>query len=300
MNIIKPKEKAHNEYCPMCRTKMEAGKIKRFSDTKIKCPKCDHTAVMEAEKTEALTPREQEIYNMLIDGKTPKEIAYELDITYNTVAAHQKSIYHKLDVQNINEFLTKFRPAGHISVFPAVEQQHQRSKKSLFSAISSLLKRTKKANFINWYKIGDEYSTYNVKIEKEEIDGQLEECVTIFGTMSGYEYAFAGATSCIFPSTLKDMWKMKMFSFKALGDGNKYITSFPTVETTEGNRFNYVFSTVKDQIITVNINIPDDLVRISNSEDKIKFVQKNIYQFNIHALNPGSYSLKFWDIRTSR
>jgi DNA-binding CsgD family transcriptional regulator len=250
-------------------------------------------------KTETLTPREQEIYNMLIDGKTPKEIAYELDITYNTIAAHQKSMYRKLDVQNINEFLTKFRPAGHVSVFPAVEQQKQ-NRKSLFSKISSLFKKTKKAYFINWYKIGDEYSTYNVKIEKEEIDGQLEECVTIFGTMSGYEYAFAGAASIIFPFTLKEMWKMKAFSFKALGDGNKYIASFPTVETTEGNRFNYVFSTVKDETVTVNINIPGDLVRISDSEDKIKFIQKNIFQFNIHALNPGPYSLKFWDIRTSR
>jgi DNA-binding CsgD family transcriptional regulator len=55
-----------------------------------------------------LTPREQDIFNMLLAGKAPKEIAYELKIAYNTVITHQKNIYRKLEVQNINEFFAKF------------------------------------------------------------------------------------------------------------------------------------------------------------------------------------------------
>jgi DNA-binding CsgD family transcriptional regulator len=59
-----------------------------------------------------LTPREQEIFNMLLAGKTPKEIAYELKIAYSTVIGHQNNIYRKLDVHNIDDFLIKFRPIG--------------------------------------------------------------------------------------------------------------------------------------------------------------------------------------------
>jgi DNA-binding CsgD family transcriptional regulator len=57
-----------------------------------------------------LTPREQEILNMLIDGKTPKEIAYELKISYNTVIMHQRNLYRQLKIQNINDILIKHRP----------------------------------------------------------------------------------------------------------------------------------------------------------------------------------------------
>jgi DNA-binding CsgD family transcriptional regulator len=55
-----------------------------------------------------LTPREQEIYNLLIEGKTLKEIAYSLKIKYPTSVFHQKKLFNKLGVQSINEFLTKY------------------------------------------------------------------------------------------------------------------------------------------------------------------------------------------------
>jgi len=76
------------------------------------------------ETSAVLSPREQEIYNMLIDGKTPKEISYDLRISYNTVVSHQKSIYGKLGVQSINELLIKSRDA-----------ENTRSKKSALNKI---------------------------------------------------------------------------------------------------------------------------------------------------------------------
>jgi len=37
---------------------------------------------------ENLTPRQQELFDMLLSGIQPKEIAYKLDITYNTFLFH--------------------------------------------------------------------------------------------------------------------------------------------------------------------------------------------------------------------
>jgi len=53
-----------------------------------------------------LTPREQEIYNKLLGGSTPKEIAFNLNVTYDTVIAHQKSMYRKLGVHSIQELFS--------------------------------------------------------------------------------------------------------------------------------------------------------------------------------------------------
>jgi DNA-binding NarL/FixJ family response regulator len=47
----------------------------------------------------ALTPREQEVLNVLIKGATNKEIAQELFIAEKTVKSHLNSIFKKLDVR---------------------------------------------------------------------------------------------------------------------------------------------------------------------------------------------------------
>jgi len=47
-----------------------------------------------------LTSREQEVFTMLLDGKAPKEIAYTLKVSPDTVHFHQKNLYRKLNVQS--------------------------------------------------------------------------------------------------------------------------------------------------------------------------------------------------------
>jgi len=47
---------------------------------------------------------------MLLDGSAPKEIAYSLNISYETVLYHQKKIYRKLDIHSINELFLKYSP----------------------------------------------------------------------------------------------------------------------------------------------------------------------------------------------
>ncbi|MDR0301759.1 MAG: helix-turn-helix transcriptional regulator [Treponema sp.] len=59
---------------------------------------------------ESLTGREQEVLNMLLDGAVPKEIAFSLNISYDTVLTHQKSLYRKLEVHSINELIGKYPP----------------------------------------------------------------------------------------------------------------------------------------------------------------------------------------------
>ena len=58
-----------------------------------------------------LTPREQEIFTMLLKGTSPKEIAYTLKIGYETVHHHQKNLYRKLNIQSIQELFAKYGSA---------------------------------------------------------------------------------------------------------------------------------------------------------------------------------------------
>ena len=55
-----------------------------------------------------LTPREQEIFTLLLKGTSPKEIAYTLKISYETVHHHQKNMYKKLGIQSIQELFAKY------------------------------------------------------------------------------------------------------------------------------------------------------------------------------------------------
>jgi len=55
-----------------------------------------------------LSPRQQELFNMLLKGIPPREIALNLNIAYNTLLYHQKKLYNKLEVHNIQELMAKY------------------------------------------------------------------------------------------------------------------------------------------------------------------------------------------------
>jgi RNA polymerase sigma factor (sigma-70 family) len=59
---------------------------------------------------EILTDREKQILDLLAKGFLYKEIAAELDISYETVKKHIQNIYEKLQVQNKVEALNKAFP----------------------------------------------------------------------------------------------------------------------------------------------------------------------------------------------
>lgn len=52
-----------------------------------------------------LTPREQEIYNLILAGMSLKEIAGKLGVSYKGVDFHRGNLYQKLGVQSMQELL---------------------------------------------------------------------------------------------------------------------------------------------------------------------------------------------------
>ncbi len=59
-----------------------------------------------------LTAQQQKIFEMLLNNIPPKEIAYNLHITYNTLLYHQKQLYRKLDVHSVHELIEKYAPVA--------------------------------------------------------------------------------------------------------------------------------------------------------------------------------------------
>lgn len=57
------------------------------------------------EATDRLTPRENEIVQLLTKGKSNKEVASALSISVKTVEAHRANIMHKLDLSSFAELV---------------------------------------------------------------------------------------------------------------------------------------------------------------------------------------------------
>ena len=56
-----------------------------------------------------LTPREKEIFTMLLDGTAPKEIGFTLKVSYHTICFHQKNLYRKLGIQSRAELFARYK-----------------------------------------------------------------------------------------------------------------------------------------------------------------------------------------------
>ena len=54
---------------------------------------------------EQLTPREREVFQLVVHGKLNKQIAHELDITERTVKAHRQSAMEKLKAHSLLEMV---------------------------------------------------------------------------------------------------------------------------------------------------------------------------------------------------
>jgi DNA-binding CsgD family transcriptional regulator len=56
-----------------------------------------------------LTPREYDVYRLLVEGYTLKECAKELSVKYSTVNTHMTSLYKKLGVSTRAELIINYR-----------------------------------------------------------------------------------------------------------------------------------------------------------------------------------------------
>jgi len=228
-----------------------------------------------------LTSREQEIFNMLLDGDTSKEIAYSLGIKLPTICFHQKNIFRKLNVQNINELLIKFSYR--------LQNQNNINQKNYLSAIIS-----------KWRIFKDEHgSTVGMTIKDEIIKNNYFTCCYFFGTLSIEHSAHAGVIAYPDFSTHETMKKMTSFSFTALGDGNTYevlIATYDTITEGEQNHFRKKFITIKNIITTFSINI-NELAQSPIFGKKVKFNLENIESIQFQPFCTGDYNIKIYDVR---
>jgi DNA-binding NarL/FixJ family response regulator len=61
-----------------------------------------------SEEQKELSPREQQIINLLATGLVSREIGVELNISSETVRSHLKHIYKKLNVRNKIRAIAKY------------------------------------------------------------------------------------------------------------------------------------------------------------------------------------------------
>ena len=62
-------------------------------------------AALKGERSAALTPRELEILQLIVEGKSNKEIADQLRLSANTVAVHRANIMDALDIHKTAELV---------------------------------------------------------------------------------------------------------------------------------------------------------------------------------------------------
>jgi DNA-binding NarL/FixJ family response regulator len=61
--------------------------------------------ILKGKRHSALTPRELEILQMIVDGKSNKEIATVLDLSANTVAVHRANMMDALGIHKAAELV---------------------------------------------------------------------------------------------------------------------------------------------------------------------------------------------------
>jgi DNA-binding NarL/FixJ family response regulator len=79
-------------------------------------PKVVQRSALKGERTSALTQRELEVLQMIVDGKSNKEIATALDLSANTIAVHRANIMNTLGIHKTAELVVYAIRAGLVNV----------------------------------------------------------------------------------------------------------------------------------------------------------------------------------------
>jgi DNA-binding NarL/FixJ family response regulator len=79
-------------------------------------PQVAQPSALKGERNSGLTPRELEVLQMIVNGKSNKEIAAELDLSANTVAVHRANIMNALDIHKTAELVVYAIRAGLVNV----------------------------------------------------------------------------------------------------------------------------------------------------------------------------------------
>jgi DNA-binding NarL/FixJ family response regulator len=84
-----------------------ANAIKRVArGERVLDPQVAHPAALKGEREGGLTPRELEVLQRIVAGKSNKEIAAELNLSANTVSVHRANIMDALGIHKTAELVT--------------------------------------------------------------------------------------------------------------------------------------------------------------------------------------------------
>jgi DNA-binding NarL/FixJ family response regulator len=76
----------------------------------------EQRSALKGERNAALTQRELEVLQMIVDGKSNKEIATALDLSANTIAVHRANIMSSLGIHKTAELVVYAIRAGLVNV----------------------------------------------------------------------------------------------------------------------------------------------------------------------------------------
>jgi DNA-binding NarL/FixJ family response regulator len=79
-------------------------------------PQVEQRSVLKGERSAALTHRELEVLQMIVDGKSNKEIATALELSANTIAVHRANIMNSLGIHKTAELVVYAIRAGLVNV----------------------------------------------------------------------------------------------------------------------------------------------------------------------------------------
>jgi DNA-binding NarL/FixJ family response regulator len=79
-------------------------------------PQIEQPAALKGERSSGLTPREVEVLQMIVDGKSNKEIAVLLDLSANTIAVHRANIMNTLGIHKTAELVVYAIRSGLVNV----------------------------------------------------------------------------------------------------------------------------------------------------------------------------------------
>jgi DNA-binding CsgD family transcriptional regulator len=245
----------------------------------------NNTAEQAASSEHTLTACEQKIMGLLLDGIVPKEIALNLNISYNTVLYHQKNLYRKLEVQSIQELLVKILAQSRYELTLERETEPQVIADYYFARI---------------IKTNDELgSKISYKVDDEIIGEQNKRTYTFFGHLVSRYRCYATIFMIPNSSILDTMKKIKRFSFSAMGDGNSYGVMLLTSDTMikgEYNNYHKIFTAEKGVVSEYNVNL-DELVQHKTWGKQVPFIRSNILEFGFFPHSKGDFELKVWDIK---
>ncbi|WP_461256961.1 CIA30 family protein [Treponema sp. R80B11-R83G3] len=209
---------------------------------------------------ENLSHREREIFDLLLEGVSPKEIAHKLNISNATVDFHRTKIYNKLGVHSIQELFAKY--STNINIPPESEAALPVSKTKNQFANSVQENGIIPAFKLGFYGSTDEEtggsSTAEVYAAKEDIDGEtIDSVLNIKIKMAKREGENEYAQAFTYKyDIIKRLRQANGIRFKARGDGKSWYLELKTIESTAETywtNYLYEFGTVKDQVIVVDI-----------------------------------------------